>query len=120
MEGLVRLLRGYQSGGMPGFVHCPGTDPLGGGGLAHCSDIAAILLGLKLNNSFPFLHRYVTLIGGSHHLISQAGWNRCNLSIYLLLDFRVVSGHIRDSICFLDLPGGVLAAPALAWVAEEV
>ena len=26
---------------------------------------------------------YITLIAGSHHLISQAGCNRCNLSIYL-------------------------------------
>ena len=80
MKGLVRLLRGYQSGGMPGFVNCPGTDPLGGeiGG-----DTAAILLGLKLYNSLPFLHRYITLIAGSHHLISQASWNRCKLSIYL-------------------------------------
>ena len=32
VEGLVRLLRGYQSGGMPGFVHSLGTDPLEGGG----------------------------------------------------------------------------------------
>ena len=87
MEGLVRLLRGYQFGGMPGFVNCPGTDPLGGG---IDGDTAAILLGLKLYNSFPFLHRYITLIAGSHHLISQAGWNRCNLSIYLSLHF---SGH---------------------------
>ena len=61
---------------------CPGTDPLGGG---IGGDTAAILLGLKLYNSFlfPFLHRYITLIAGSHHLISQAGWNRCDLSIYL-------------------------------------
>ena len=49
MEGLARLLRGYQSGGMPGFVNCPGTDPLGGG---IGGDTAAILLGLKLYNSF--------------------------------------------------------------------
>ena len=58
----------------------PGTDPLWGG---IGGDTAAILLGLKLYTSFPFLHRYITLIAGSHHLISQAGWNRCNLSIYL-------------------------------------
>ena len=31
VKGLVRLLRGFQSGGMPGFVNCPGTDPLWGG-----------------------------------------------------------------------------------------
>ena len=24
-------------------------------------------------------------MGGSHHLISQAGWNRCDLSIYLAI-----------------------------------
>ena len=29
--------------------------------------------------------RYITLMGGSHHLISQAGWNRCDLSIYLAI-----------------------------------
>ena len=46
-------------------------------------DTAAILLGLKLYNSFPFLHRYITLMSASQHLISQAGWNICNLSIYL-------------------------------------
>ena len=69
------------------LVACPGLSiareliPLGGGIGA---DTAAILLGLKLYNSFPFLHRYITLIAGCHHLISQAGWNRCNLSIYLL------------------------------------
>ena len=68
---------------MPGFVSCPGTDPLWGG---IGGDTAAILLGLKLYNSFPFLHRYVTLMGGSHHLISQAGWNRCILFIYLSSD----------------------------------
>ena len=68
------------------LVACPGLSiareliPLGGG---IGGDTAAILLGLKLYNSFPFLHRYITLIAGSHHLISQAGWNRCNLSIYL-------------------------------------
>ena len=27
-------------------------------------------------------------MGGSHHLISQAGWNRCNLSIYLSIFMR--------------------------------
>ena len=41
LEGLARLLRGYQSGGMPGFVNCPGTDPLGGGDWRrHCSNPA--------------------------------------------------------------------------------
>ena len=71
------------------LVACPGSSiareliPLGGG---IGGDTAAILLGLKLYNSFPFLHRYITLIAGSHHLISQAGWNRCNLSIYLSID----------------------------------
>ena len=42
-----------------------------GGGVG--GDTAAILLGLKLYNSFPFLHRYITLLGGSHHLY-QPGW----------------------------------------------
>ena len=41
VEDLVRLLRGYQFGGMPGFVNCPGTDPLGGGDWRrHCSNLA--------------------------------------------------------------------------------
>ena len=35
--------------------NCPGTDLLGGGGIG--GDTAAILLGLKLYNSFPFLHQ---------------------------------------------------------------
>ena len=71
------------------LVACPGPSiareliPWGGGEGGIGGDTAAILLGLKLYNSFPFLHRYITLIAGSHHLISQAGWNRCNLSIYL-------------------------------------
>ena len=71
--------------------------PLGGGMGA---DTAAILLGLKLSNSFPFLHRYITLIGGSHHLISQAGWNRCNLSIYLSIYHLSVCAYMRASILF--------------------
>ena len=101
MEGLVRLLRGYQFGDMPGVVNCPGTDPLGGG---IGGDTAAILLGLKLYNSFPFLHQYITLIAGSHHLISQAGWNRCNLSIYLI--------HLSSATGLIQvLPGHPLADP---------
>ena len=34
MEGLVRLLCGYQAspGGKPGFVKCLGNDPRAGGG----------------------------------------------------------------------------------------
>ena len=43
----------------------------------HCSNPA------WSENFFPFLHRYITLMGGSHHLISQAGWNRCNISLSL-------------------------------------
>ena len=67
-----------------------------------------------------------------HHLISQAGWNRCNLSIYLspLLDFldsltwslfMSLSTHrlvllCVDAYCFIfwHLPGDVLAAPEAA------
>ena len=45
MEGLVRLLRGYQPGGMPRFVKGLGTDPLGGWG-----DSASVLPGLKLGS----------------------------------------------------------------------
>ena len=51
MEDLVRLLRGYQFGGMPGLSIARELIPLGGGIGA---DTAAILLGLKLYNSFPF------------------------------------------------------------------
>ena len=65
------------------YLSCPRLPWGAGGGIG--GGTAAILPGLKLYNSFPFLHRYVTLMGGSHHLISQAGWNRCNLSIYLSL-----------------------------------
>ena len=74
---------------MPGNVIARELIPWGGGGGGGGGDggeTAAILLGLKLYDSFLFLHRYITLMGGSHHLISQAGWNRCNLSIYLLLE----------------------------------
>ena len=78
----------------------------GGGGIG--GDTAAILLGLKLYNSFPFLHRYITLMGGSHHLISQAGWNRCNLSILV----SVALFYTMPNTLLWDLPGDVLAAPA--------
>ena len=81
------------------LVACPGSSIArrelipSGGGIG--GDTAAILLGLKLYNSFPFLHRYITLMGGSHHLISQAGWNRCILSIYLSL--RSVQVYTRPA-----------------------
>ena len=83
------------------LVACPGSSiareliPWGGG---IGGDTAALLLGLKLYKSFPFLHRYITLIAGSHHLISQAGWNRCNLSIYL----SILQSQITDAslACF--------------------
>ena len=113
------MLRGYQSGGMPGFVNCPGTDPLGGGGGGLAATLPAILLDLKLYNSFPFLHRYITLIAGSHHLISragfyiqgvnsfslfmcdnnlisQAGWTDVTLPIYLILKSSVDNAHMWE------------------------
>ena len=40
---------GYQSGGLPRNVNCPGTDPLGG---AIGGDTAAVLPGLKLGDLF--------------------------------------------------------------------
>ena len=64
-----------------------------------------------------------------HHPISQAGWNRCYLSIYLswpgfgkyhcfldLVSFRVSNDSCVDAYYFIlwDLPGEVLAAPASA------
>ena len=48
----------------------------------HCNS----LLGLKLCNPFMFARQWTmfsTNVTFYHHLISQAGWNRCNLSIYL-------------------------------------
>ena len=50
MYSLVRLLRGYQAGGMPRFLNCLGTDPGRGGGDG--GNTAAVLLGLKLGNPF--------------------------------------------------------------------
>ena len=48
-----------------------------------------------------------------HHLISQAGWNRCNLSIYLSTVFGFLTLQASPFI-FWDLPGDVLAAPESA------
>ena len=94
------------------LVACPGSSiareliPFGGG---IGGDTAAILLGLKLYNSFPFLHRYITLIAGSHHLISQAGWNR-----YIYLSISLVLFYTMTITLLWDLPEDVLAAPASA------
>ena len=84
-----------------------------------------------------FLHRYIKLMGGSPHLISQIGWNRCNLSIYLswgawgsltwslfmsLLTHRLVLLRVDAyRFVFWDLPGDVLAAPEPAlcgWIGK--
>ena len=54
-----------------------------------------------LRHSFPFLHRYITLTGGSHHLISQAGWNRCYLSFYLCIYQPGWREHMSSQICFM-------------------
>ena len=83
-------LNSHSQCSLPGFVNCPGTDAMGWG---IGGDTAAILLGLKLYNYFPFLHRYITLIAGSHRLISQAGWNRCNLSLKSSVDNAHTGSH---------------------------
>ena len=60
-----------------------------------------------------------------HHLISQAGWNRCTLSIYLsifsLLILRITSGRAclvfpATTLCLLSLPLVIAAGQAQAWV----
>ena len=78
------LLRGYQSGGMPGVISCPGSHPLGEGS---GGDIAAVLPGLKLGSpSYCFYHLHLLwtmLMCGNHHVVRQVGCNRCKLT-YLL------------------------------------
>ena len=41
----------------------------------------------------------LTLMGGSHHLISQAGWNRCNLSIYLSIYRSLAANPTAFGLC---------------------
>ena len=49
-------------------------------------DTAAILPGLKLGIPFFFLVLMWTIhMSGSYHLVSQAGWDRCNLLYSTLL-----------------------------------
>ena len=66
-------------------LHCPGTDPLWGGIGGTLQQFAWS----EALQSFPFalqwtiVTMYSTHVTIYHHLISQAGWNRCNLSIYL-------------------------------------
>ena len=80
-------------------VEAGGSDHARHSGLGIGGD-TAILFGLKLYNSFPFLHRFITLMGGRHHLISQAGWNRCNLSIHRGAAIRArVTCHGRPASC---------------------
>ena len=113
-DPLAHPAKPFWKADLPGFVHCPGTDPLGGGGIG--GDTAAILLGLKLYHSFPFMHRYITLIAGSHHLISQAGWNRCNLSIYLgLLALRRIFQPIKASETSVTLTGDQMGRIVMGW-----
>ena len=76
----LTLLRGYRSGGMPGIVTAWELVPSwGGGGGGVGGDTAAVLPGLKLGIASFFLVQLWTIhMFGSYHLISQAGWNRCN------------------------------------------
>ena len=82
--------------------HCLRTVPLGGGrggGDWGGGDTAAVVPGLKLCTPFFLLVLMWTIhMSGNYHLISQAGWNRCNLLystlLYscLLLLFRCIAG----------------------------
>ena len=63
----------------------PGNgSPGGGGGEGGIGgDTAAVLPGLKLGTPFFFSVLMWTIhMSGSYRLISQAGWNRCNLVYY--------------------------------------
>ena len=67
---------------MPVIVRLPRADPLrvGGGG-----GTAAVLPSLKLGNPFLILYSSVS----NAHVwepspYSQAGWNRCNLDLFLI------------------------------------
>ena len=69
-RALVRLLRGYQSSGMPGFVNCPGTDPLGGGDWRrHCSNLAWSQA-LQFLSIFAPVYNAYSWMPSSH----QPGW----------------------------------------------
>ena len=121
MYGPVRLLRGYQSGGMPGNVTARGLIPFGGG-LGATLQQFAWPEGLQ---SFLFALQWTmfsTNVTIYHHLISQAGWNRCYLSRMTLQpspsDVRESHPTLTISSSLLralwDLPGDVLAGPASA------
>ena len=72
---------------MPGNVIARELIPLGGGGdlggtLQQCAwpeALQSFLFALQ----WTILAMFSTNVTIFHHLISQAGWNRCNLSIYL-------------------------------------
>ena len=73
------------------LVACPGTSlpgnwsPWGGelgGTLQQCAWLEA-LQSFLFALQWTILAMFSTNVTIFHHLISQAGWNRCNLSIYL-------------------------------------
>ena len=77
VTGLVRLLRGYQSSGVPGIVIAWELIPWRGGGGGwgrHCSSSA---WSGPWHSSFSSLTPIWTMfMSGSYRLISQAGCNR--------------------------------------------
>ena len=74
MQSRVRLVRGYQSDGMPGIANSPKSNE------GFVGDTAADMPGLKVDNHFSsFTLFWKVLTRESYLLISQAGWSRCNL-----------------------------------------
>ena len=65
--------------------HCPGTDPLGGGLGATLQQFAwpEALQSFLFALQWTIVTMFSTNATIYHHLISQAGWNRCNQSIYI-------------------------------------
>ena len=71
---------------MPGNVIARELVPLGGGGLGGTLQQCAwpeALQSFLFALQWTILAMFSTNVTIFHHLISQAGWNRCNLSIYL-------------------------------------
>ena len=79
-------MRGYQSGGMPGNVIAWELIPLGGGrGEGRIGGDTATTCLVRSFAIFSVCTSMDNTKVTIYHLISQAGWTRCNLSIYLLM-----------------------------------